>query len=84
MGGPQLLLAQPMLLVSKTLGAKCELMCKKLREVGLEPNDPKGGYLKIGIRPFEIWSQRLRNGRGMPGGRFSGTGDHSGPISDHF
>ena len=29
-------------------------------------------------------SQRRENGRGMPGGRFSGPGDHSGPISDHF
>ena len=30
------------------------------------------------------WSQRLGNGRGMPGGRFSRPGDHSGPISGHF
>ena len=30
------------------------------------------------------WSQRLGNGHGMPGGRFSCPGDHSGPISDHF
>lgn len=37
-------LAKHIDMVSKTLGAKCELMCKKLREVGLEPNDPKGGY----------------------------------------
>ena len=29
-------------------------------------------------------SQRRENGRGMPGGRFSGPGDHSGPISGHF
>ena len=29
-------------------------------------------------------SQRRDNGRGMPGGRFSGPGDHSGPISVHF
>ena len=29
-------------------------------------------------------SQRLGNGRGMPGGRFSRPGDHSGPISGHF
>ena len=29
-------------------------------------------------------SQRRGNGRGMPGGRFSGPGDHSGPISSHF
>ena len=30
------------------------------------------------------WSQRRENGRGMPGGRFSGPGDHSGLISGHF
>ena len=30
------------------------------------------------------WSQRLGNGRSMPGGRFSSPGDHSGPISGHF
>jgi DNA-binding transcriptional MocR family regulator len=29
---------------SKDLGARCALMCKKLREVGLEPFQPKGGY----------------------------------------
>ena len=29
------------------------------------------------------WSQRLGNGRGIHGGRFSGPGDHSGPISGH-
>ena len=36
----------------------------------------------------KIWprdrSQRLGNGRGIHGGRFSGPGDHSGPISDRF
>ena len=30
------------------------------------------------------WSQRPENGRGMPGGRFSRPGDHSGPTSGHF
>ena len=30
------------------------------------------------------WSQRLGNGRGIHGGRFSGPGDHSGPTSNHF
>lgn len=30
--------------VSKDLGARCDLMCRKLREVGLEPFQPKGGY----------------------------------------
>jgi len=30
--------------VSKDLGARCALMCKKLQEVGLEPVQPKGGY----------------------------------------
>ena len=29
-------------------------------------------------------SQRRENGRGMPRGRFSGPGDHSGSISGHF
>jgi len=30
--------------VSKDLGARCALICKKLREVGLEVVQPKGGY----------------------------------------
>jgi len=30
--------------VSKDLGKRCELMCSKLREVGLEVRQPKGGY----------------------------------------
>lgn len=30
--------------VSKDLGDRCALMCKKLREVGLEVTQPKGGY----------------------------------------
>ena len=30
------------------------------------------------------WSQRRENGRGVHGDRFSGPGDHSGPISGHF
>eukprot|EP00415_Alexandrium_ostenfeldii_P001137 UN1137 len=30
--------------VSKDLGERCALLCKKLREVGLEPRQPKGGY----------------------------------------
>jgi len=29
---------------SKDLGSRCTLMCNKLREVGLEPVQPKGGY----------------------------------------
>ena len=29
-------------------------------------------------------SQRRENAREKPGERFSGPGDHSGPISDHF
>lgn len=31
-------------MVRTTLGAKCALMCRTMRDVGLEPNDPKGGY----------------------------------------
>merc|ERR1719188_1281343 len=31
-------------MISKVIGGKCKLMVKKLKEVGLEPNDPKGGY----------------------------------------
>eukprot|EP00442_Polarella_glacialis_P048307 CAMPEP_0115101538 /NCGR_PEP_ID=MMETSP0227-20121206/33301_1 /TAXON_ID=89957 /ORGANISM="Polarella glacialis, Strain CCMP 1383" /LENGTH=363 /DNA_ID=CAMNT_0002497327 /DNA_START=65 /DNA_END=1156 /DNA_ORIENTATION=- len=30
--------------VSKELGIKCKLLCKKLREVGLEVDEAKGGY----------------------------------------
>lgn len=30
--------------VSKDLGKRCALMCQKLREVGLEVTQPKGGY----------------------------------------
>jgi len=30
--------------VSKDLGERCALMCKKLRDVGLEVRQPKGGY----------------------------------------
>jgi len=37
-------LAKHIAMVSKDLGGRCALMCKKLREVGLEPVDPKGGY----------------------------------------
>ena len=47
---------------------------------------PQTGYFLTfltGFGPRE-WSQRRENGRGMPGGPFSGPGDHSGPISDHF
>ena len=36
-----------------------------------------------GLGPQD-WSQRQENGRGKPGCRFSGLGDHSGPISNHF
>lgn len=31
-------------MVSKDLGARCKFLCKKLREVGLEVDEPKGGY----------------------------------------
>jgi DNA-binding transcriptional MocR family regulator len=31
-------------MVSAALGKKCKVLCEKLREVGLEPRDPKGGY----------------------------------------
>lgn len=37
-------LARHIEMVSKKLGDKCRLMCKTMREVGLEPVDPKGGY----------------------------------------
>lgn len=37
-------LAKHIDMVSKDLGSRCALMCKKLREVGLEPVQPKGGY----------------------------------------
>jgi DNA-binding transcriptional MocR family regulator len=29
---------------SKVIGDKCKLMVKKLKEIGLEPSEPKGGY----------------------------------------
>ena len=41
------------------------------------------GYILVGFWPRHP-SQRRENGRGMPGDRFSGPGDHSGPISSHF
>ena len=41
------------------------------------------GYILAGFWPRDR-SQRRENGRGMPGDRFSGPGDHSGPISGHF
>lgn len=55
-------LARHIELVSKVLGARCKLMCKKLREVGLEPYEPKGGYF--------VWvktqgKQTGRNGQDM-------------------
>jgi len=31
-------------MVCKDLGSRCELICRKLREVGLEVRQPKGGY----------------------------------------
>jgi len=37
-------LARHIEMVSKDLGKRCELMCNKLREVGLEFYQPKGGY----------------------------------------
>ena len=40
--------------------------------------------LESGGGGFFDSDQRLGNDRGMPGGRFSGPGDHSGPISGHF
>jgi len=48
--------------VSKDLGGRCALVCKKLREVGLEPYEPKGGYF--------VWVKSKgkmtgRNGRDM-------------------
>lgn len=48
--------------VSKKLKDKCSLMCAELRKVGLEPNDPKGGYF--------VWVESKgkatgRSGKGM-------------------
>merc|ERR1712039_297432 len=48
--------------VSKDLGGRCELICKKLREVGLEVVQPKGGYF--------VWVKSKgkmtgRSGKGM-------------------
>jgi len=37
-------LAKHIEMVSKDLGERCALVCKKLREVGLEVVEPKGGY----------------------------------------
>jgi len=37
-------LARHIDIVSENLGKKSKLLCNKLREVGLEPVDPKGGY----------------------------------------
>lgn len=31
-------------IVSEALGKKSKVLCDKLRDVGLEPVDPKGGY----------------------------------------
>ena len=44
--------------------------------------------LEFGIYLADFWlrdrSQRRENGRQKPGDRFSGPGDHSGPILGHF
>mmetsp|Transcript_81254 Transcript_81254/g.262659 ORF Transcript_81254/g.262659 Transcript_81254/m.262659 type:complete len:361 (+) Transcript_81254:65-1147(+) len=37
-------MAKHLAVVCKDLGARCALICKKLREVGLEVFQPKGGY----------------------------------------
>ncbi|CAE7552109.1 unnamed protein product [Symbiodinium sp. CCMP2456] len=37
-------LARHIEVVSKDLGERCQLICRKLREVGLEVHEPKGGY----------------------------------------
>lgn len=37
-------LAKHIDMVSKDLGVRCKLICNKLREVGLEVYEPKGGY----------------------------------------
>merc|ERR1719162_1031293 len=37
-------LAKHIDLVSGVLGAKCKFLCEKLRELGLEVYEPKGGY----------------------------------------
>ena len=49
-------------MVSAALGRKCKVLCDALREVGLEPVDPKGGYF--------VWvpskgKMTGRNGKGM-------------------
>ena len=41
------------------------------------------GYILAVFWPRDR-SQRRENGWGKPGDRFSGPGDHSGPISGHF
>lgn len=55
-------LAKHIEMVCATLGKKCHLLRDKLREVGLEPNDPKGGYF--------VWCESKgkstgRSGKGM-------------------
>ena len=45
--------------------------------------DRESGLYSGGFGPRDR-SQRRENGREKPAGRFSGPGDHSGPISDHF
>jgi len=37
-------LARHLDMVCKEMGRRCALLCRKLREVGLEPFEPKGGY----------------------------------------
>jgi len=51
-------------MVSKALGGKCKLLCKKLREVGLEPIEPKGGYF-VWCKVKEGAKRTGRTGKGM-------------------
>jgi DNA-binding transcriptional MocR family regulator len=55
-------LAKHIEVVSKALGKKCALLVKELKDAGLEPNDPKGGYF--------VWVKSKgkatgRSGKGM-------------------
>mmetsp|Transcript_10647 Transcript_10647/g.23959 ORF Transcript_10647/g.23959 Transcript_10647/m.23959 type:complete len:364 (+) Transcript_10647:80-1171(+) len=56
--------------VSKDLGSRCDLICKKLRDVGLEVTQPKGGYF--------VWTKSKGKMTGRSGECMSIKGDRFG------
>ena len=70
-------ISQPALLQRAKHNAWTEHSCRR------GAVDREFGLYFGGLGPQDR-SQRRENGREKPGGRFSGPGDHSGPISGHF